>query len=154
MNVGAGWQVGFMDPDEPVAPWFDDVFEKLGEGRSAALRRRLAASRVRLATLVAADHPDIEFTPDLFVASVSRLVLEVNLPESATAARSHVSAVSRLVDAVGAEVPGVAVERARHEVRAARQHVEDRAAARPDDPWAHRIPDRLLREHSNPRDLS
>ena len=133
-----------MDPDEPIAPWFDDVFERLGEGRSAALRRRLAASRVRVARLVAADHPGAELTPDLFLGCVPRLVLEVNLPESALAARSHVSAVSRLIDAVGAEVPGVAVERARHEVRAARQNVEARAAARPDDPRAHQIPSRLL----------
>lgn len=143
-----------MDPDEPVAPWFDDVFEQLGEGRSAALRRRLAASRVRLASLVAADHPDVEFTPDLFVDCVPGLVLEVNLPESAAAARSHVSAVSRLVEAVGVEVSESAVERARREVRAARQYVDERTASRSDDPWAQRIPHRLLHEHPHPRDSS
>ncbi|MGA9715819.1 MAG: hypothetical protein WBQ48_08330 [Aeromicrobium sp.] len=136
-----------MDPDEPVAPWFDDVFELLGDGRSAALRRRLAASRVRLATLVAVDHPDAELTPDLFLDCVPHLVLEVNLPESAAAARSHVSVVSRLVEAVGDGGSDVSTESARLAIRSARHGVDQRAAARPDDAWAHRIPQRLLDEH-------
>ena len=135
-----------MDPDEPVAPWFDDVFERLGDGRSAALRRRLAASRVRLATLVAADHPGAELTPDLFLECVPRLMLEVNLPESAAAARSHVSAVSRLIETVGDAGSDLTADSARLAVRSARRGVDERAAALPDEPWAQRIPRRLLRD--------
>ncbi len=133
-----------MDPDEPVSPWFDDVFDRLGEDRSAALRRRLDAVRVRLASLVAAERPDTDLTPDLFVDCVPLLVLEVNMPDSGTAARSHVSAVSRLVDAAATDVGTAQIDRARREVRAARQRIDERAARRPDDPWASRIPRRLL----------
>ncbi len=134
-----------MDPDEPVAPWFDDTFQRLVDGRSAALRRRLAATRVRLASLVAAEHPGVDLTPDLFLDCVPVLVLEANLPGSVAAARAHVSTVSRLVDAAVAVRPELlGTDRARRDVRAARQRVEERAAQRPEDPWAQSIPPRLL----------
>lgn len=138
-----------MDPDEPIAPWFDEAFERWTDGRSAALRRRLAATRVRLAVLIQEDHPGSSLTPDLFIDCAPQLVLEAHLPASVTAARAHVGTVARLVD-VAAEVgadPGVdtaALQRARREVRAARSAVEIRAEERPDDTWARRIPRRLL----------
>lgn len=131
-----------MDPDEPIAPWFDDVFERLGDGRSAALRARLARTRVAVASMLAADADGIDLTSDLFIDGVPMLLLEANLPPGAAAARSHLSAISRLVDATGVEEPRVA--RARGEVRAARAWVERRAADAPPDARSQRIPRRLL----------
>lgn len=141
-----------MDPDEPIAPWFDAAFERWTDERSAALRRRLTATRVRLASLIEADRPGATLTPDLFIDCAAMLVLEANLPPSATAARAHVSAVARLVDVAAAEVgpadtDAADLQRARREVRAARAVVQVRAEQRPDDPWAHRIPRRLLDVH-------
>lgn len=133
-----------MDPDEPLTPWFDDVFCQLGEDRSAALRRRLAVIRVRVAALIAAEHPEVDLTPDLFVGCVPALVLEANLPASGAAARTHVSAVSRLVDAARSQVPDALTADADEQICEARRRLAERAAQRPDDPWAHRIPRRLL----------
>jgi hypothetical protein len=139
-----------MDPDEPVAPWFDDVFERLADGRSAALRRRLAAARLHVAGLVAAEHPGADLTPDLFLDTAPTLVVEVNLPGSAAAARSYVSALGHLVDAAADQGDQVAADRARREIRSARQVVDQRAATAPDDPWASRIPRRLLQGPRHP----
>ncbi len=136
-----------MDPDEPIAPWFDAAFEQWSLERSAAVRRRLAVTRVRLAALIDDDRPGATLTPDLFIDSAPLLVVEANLPPSTTAARAHVSAVARLVEIASAEVdpPSTeALERARREVRSARAVVQTRAEQRPDDPWARRIPRRLL----------
>ena len=131
-----------MDPDEPLTVWFDDVFRQWGDDRSAALRRRLATTRVRIAGLVASEHPGADLTPDLFLACVPMLLLEVHLPVSGASARTHVSAVSRLVDA--APVPAGGRVRAHDEVVAARLRLVARAADRPDDPNGSRIPRRLL----------
>lgn len=43
--MDADWHSVPMGPEEPIAPWFDDVFERLGEGRSTTLRRRLDSAR-------------------------------------------------------------------------------------------------------------
>lgn len=139
-----------MDPDEPMSPWFDDAFEAMADGRSAALRRRLAASRSHVVDLVTAQHPGADLTPDLFAETAPTLVLEVNLPGSATAARSYVAAVGRLVEAAAAGARPDVVDRARRDVRAARQLVDDRAADRSPDAWARRIPRRLLHGPRHP----
>lgn len=137
-----------MDPDEPIVPWFDAAFERWSDERSTTLRRRLASTRLRLAALIEDDRPGAVLTPDLFIECAAMLVLEINLPPSATAARAHVSAVARLVEvaAVESASPQAApvVERARRDMRAARAAVQTRAEQRPDDPWARRIPRRLL----------
>lgn len=137
-----------MDPDEPIAPWFDAAFERWSDDRSATLRRRLAATRLRLAALIEDDQPGAALTPDLFIDRAPMLVVEANLPPSATAARAHVSAVARLVEVAATELGTPAdsarTERARRQVRAARTDVETRAEQRPDDSWARRIPRRLL----------
>ncbi len=136
-----------MDPDEPIAPWFDAAFEQWSHDRSASLRRRLGSTRLRLAALIERDCPGDPLTPDLFVDCASMLVVEANLPPSTTAARAQVSTVARLVEvaaAAGGAPP--ALERARREVRAARAVVETRAEQRPDDPWARRIPRRLRQD--------
>lgn len=143
-----------MDIDDPATPWFDDTFAALADGRSAALRRRLAASRSHVVDLVTAEHPGADLTPDLFAATVPILVLEVNLPGSAAAARSYVSAVGRLVEAASLDADPDVVDRARREVRMARQAVADRAAERPPDAWAHRIPRRLLHGPRHPGGFS
>lgn len=137
-----------MDPDEPIAPWFDAAFDRWSDERSATLRRRLAATRLRLAALIEVDRPGAALTPDLFIDCAGMLVIEANLPPTATAARAHVSAVARLVEVASTEpetpVDAARAERARRQVRAARADVQTRAEQRPDDPWARRIPRRLL----------
>lgn len=129
-----------MDPDEPVAPWFDGSFERWGEGRSAATRRRDAGIRARIVATVEARSPGAHLTPDVFLAHVPMLVAVEYVPGSVAAARAHLSVVSRLVEVAD----GAGRDPARRAVRAARQRVEESAADRPDDPWAQRIPRRLL----------
>ncbi|MGJ9422649.1 hypothetical protein [Aeromicrobium sp. CF3.5] len=137
-----------MDPDEPIAPWFDAAFEQWSHERSAALRRRLGSTRLRLAALIEDDQPGATLTPDLFIDCASMLVLEANLPRSTSAARAHVGTVARLVEVAAAAGGGPDVlEHARQEVLAARAGVQARAEQRPDDPWARRIPRRLLHDH-------
>lgn len=129
-----------MDPDEPVAPWFDDAFARFSEDRSASVRRRHLIIRCRLAAALEAVCPDEPLTPDLFTAHVPMLVAVEYVPGTLAAARAHVSVVSRLVEIAD----GAGQDAARRAVRAARQRVEEAAADRPDDPRAQRIPRRLL----------
>ena len=94
--------------------------------------------------MIASEYPDADLTPDLFVAMLPRLVIEAHLPSGTAAARSYVSAIAELVQASRRHLSPEGVERARHEVRSARERVKQRAANAPIDPHSQTIPRRLL----------